>query len=67
MPFDGALERTFIALKSEGFGVLCEIDIRDKIREKLGVDFTKHTILGACNPALALQALGLLPACGGET
>ncbi len=57
--FDDALERARIALKSEGFGVLCEIDIRDKLREKLGVDFTKYTILGACNPSLAHQALQL--------
>lgn len=55
--FDLAVERTREALKSEGFGVLCEIDIHEKLKEKLGVDFTKYKILGACNPSLAYQAL----------
>jgi len=57
LPFEKAVERTREALKSEGFGVLCEIDIHDKLKEKLGVDFTKYKILGACNPSLAYQAL----------
>ena len=57
LPFDQAVERTREALKAEGFGVLCEIDIHEKLREKLGVDFAKYKILGACNPSLAYQAL----------
>ncbi len=57
-PFDNALDRARNALKSEGFGVLCEIDIDAKFREKLGVEFTRYKILGACNPSLAYQALG---------
>jgi uncharacterized protein (DUF302 family) len=55
--FDLAVERMREALKAEGFGVLCEIDIHEKLKEKLGVDFTKYKILGACNPSLAYQAL----------
>jgi len=57
LSFDMAVERTREVLKSEGFGVLCEIDIHEKLKEKLGVDFTKYKILGACNPLLAYQAL----------
>jgi uncharacterized protein (DUF302 family) len=57
VPFDEAVERTRSALSSEGFGVLCEIDIKAKLKEKLGVDFVDYVILGACNPPLALEAL----------
>ena len=54
---DEALERTRAALQREGFGVLFEIDLDEKLREKLGVDFRRYKILGACNPAIAYQAL----------
>ena len=57
VPFSHALERARKALQAEGFGVLCEIDVRDKMKEKLGVDFCNYIILGACNPPLAYQAL----------
>ena len=57
MPFHDAVERARTALADEGFGVLCEIDIREKLKEKLGVDFTSYVILGACNPTLAFEAL----------
>ena len=57
LPFEEAIEKTREALKSEGFGVLSEIDIREKLREKLGVDFRRYTILGACNPPLAYKSL----------
>ena len=54
---DTAVNRTKEALKSEGFGVLSEIDIHEKLKEKLGVDFRNYKILGACNPPMAFQAL----------
>jgi uncharacterized protein (DUF302 family) len=57
IPFDKAIERATEALKSEGFGVLTTIAINEKLKEKLGVEFRKYTILGACNPPLAYQAL----------
>lgn len=55
--FSEAVERTTEALAAEGFGVISRIDIDDKFREKLGIDFRPYVILGACNPALAHRAL----------
>jgi uncharacterized protein (DUF302 family) len=55
--YDQALIDVPAALKTEGFGVLTEIDIRDTFNKKLGVDFRRYKILGACNPHLAHQAL----------
>ena len=57
LPFDVAIEKTRAALKEEGFGVLSEIDIKEKLKEKLDVDFRRYTILGACNPSLAYKTL----------
>ena len=55
--FDEAVEKITEELKKVGFGVLSEIDIHEKLKEKLGVDFRKYRILGACNPAKAYEAL----------
>lgn len=57
VPYEQAIEKTRGALKDEGFGVLCEIDLKEKLKEKLGVDFRKYVILGACNPPLAYKTL----------
>ena len=55
--FDEAIGRITEALKTEGFGIISEIRMHEKLKEKLGVDFKKYTILGACNPAYAYKAL----------
>jgi len=57
LPVPEAIERVKETLKAEGFGVLSEINIADKFREKLGVEFRDYVILGACNPPIAHQAL----------
>ena len=55
--FDEAVEKVTEELKKEGFGVLSEINIHEKLKEKLDVDFRKYRILGACNPPKAYEAL----------
>ncbi len=55
--FEETISAVTEALKKEGFGVLTQIDMADKFKEKLGVDFRKYVILGACNPPLAYKAL----------
>jgi uncharacterized protein (DUF302 family) len=57
MPFAEAVTAAKAALKDEGFGVLCEIDIAKTLKEKLGEEVEPHLILGACNPQLAHAAL----------
>ena len=57
--FDEAIQRTTDALKTEGFGIISEINMHEKFKEKLGVDFKKYRILGACNPAYAYKAVQL--------
>jgi len=55
--YDEALARLPELLKAEGFGVLTQIDVQETLKAKLGIDFRRYKILGACNPQLAHQAL----------
>jgi len=55
--FEIVIEQTTEALKTEGFGIITTINIQSALKEKLGVDFKKYTVLGACNPAFAYKAL----------
>jgi uncharacterized protein (DUF302 family) len=64
LSYEEAVVKVTEALKKEGFGILTEIDIRDKLKEKLGVDFNKYVILGACNPPSAYRALQAEPDIG---
>jgi uncharacterized protein (DUF302 family) len=55
--FEDAVGRTREALQAEGFGVITEIDVQKTLKNKINVDFRRYLILGACNPAMAHQAL----------
>jgi uncharacterized protein (DUF302 family) len=69
IPFEKLKERVTEELKKEGFGILSEIDVKEKFKEKLGIDFKKYVILGACNPPnayksiLAEENIGLMLPC----
>ena len=62
--YEEAVVRTKEALKTQGFGVLSEIDVRQTLHDKLGVEMEPYVILGACNPPLAHRALETEPEIG---
>lgn len=55
--FEAVVERVPAALEAEGMAVLTRIDVQDLLRQKLGVDFRRYRVFGACDPTIAVQAL----------
>jgi uncharacterized protein (DUF302 family) len=58
-PFDSAIQRATDALQREGFGIITQVDVTETLKKKINVAFRNYRILGACNPALAYEALQL--------
>jgi uncharacterized protein (DUF302 family) len=57
MIFSDAIDLVTAELKKEGFGIITSIDVKETMKQKLGIDYHAYTILGACNPILAHKAL----------
>ena len=64
LSFEKAIDRVTALLKEQGFGIITQIDVTDTFKQKLGIDFRKYRILGACNPALAHEVLSKEPMVG---
>ncbi len=64
LDFEAAIDKVTADLQTEGFGVLSDIDVAAKMKEKLDKDMPRYRILGACNPALANQAIEAVPDIG---
>jgi len=57
IPFSAAVKKVTEELEKEGFGIISKIDVTEKFKEKLDIDFRNYKILGACNPSYAYKAL----------
>ena len=57
LPFEEVITVVTEGLKKEGFGILTKIDVKEKFKKKLGIEFKKYMILGACNPPSAHKAI----------
>lgn len=55
--FQDTISKVTNELQNEGFGIITEIDLQNKFKEKLGIDFRNYKILGVCNPAMAYKAI----------
>ena len=64
LSFEQAIDRVTALLKEQGFGIITQIDVTDTFKQKLGVDFIRYSILGACNPAFAHEVLNKEPMVG---
>ncbi|HEX9016594.1 MAG TPA: DUF302 domain-containing protein [Chloroflexota bacterium] len=64
LPYEEAVEKVRGTLKEEGFGILTEINVKETVKAKLGIDTDKYVILGACNPALSHRAISADPFVG---
>jgi len=64
LPYDKVLAKTEQVLADEGFGVLCRIDVKEKLKEKIGVEMDPYMILGACLPPMAHKAITAEPEIG---
>lgn len=62
--FDAAAERLPSALQAEGFGIITQIDLQQTFKAKLGANFRRYRIFGACSPAFAIQAVEADPRAG---
>ncbi|MCB1148184.1 MAG: DUF302 domain-containing protein [Leptospiraceae bacterium] len=64
LSYEDAVVKAVEALKTQGFGVLTEINVKETLKKKIDVDFKKYIILGACNPPLAHKVLSAKPEIG---
>lgn len=64
LPFEAAVAKAEGALSEQGFGILTRIDVQHAMKEKLGIDYPRFVILGACNPPLAHRAITTVPEIG---